>query len=120
MKGQYQVKAPNLLPLHQQAKVLAGYMKCTFVHVLRALNTRADALATAGRELGPSALGADASASVSASAGAGKKVGANAVKIVGAGAGAQSKAPSYGKLKRPSFMGKKDGDGKKFRRSTPY
>ncbi|KAJ1625371.1 hypothetical protein T492DRAFT_843996 [Pavlovales sp. CCMP2436] len=62
MKGQYQVKAPNLLPLHQQAKVLAGFMKCTFVHVLHALNTRADALATAGRELGPSALGAGASA----------------------------------------------------------
>jgi ribonuclease HI len=46
MRGEYAVKSPDLLPLHQQAWALAGQLpQVAFVHVRRAANAVADALA---------------------------------------------------------------------------
>jgi len=46
MHGGYRVKAPHLLPLWQRARMLAaGFRRCRLVHVPRAANRRADALA---------------------------------------------------------------------------
>ncbi|KAG8457838.1 hypothetical protein KFE25_005107 [Diacronema lutheri] len=53
MRGEYRVKALNLRPLHDEARDLArAFASVTYVHVARALNARADALATAGIALG--------------------------------------------------------------------
>jgi ribonuclease HI len=46
MQGKYQVKSPDLAPLHQQARALAReFAAIAFEHVRRGLNARADALA---------------------------------------------------------------------------
>jgi ribonuclease HI len=49
LSGQYKVKHPNMIPLHQKAKEYMTHLKITgFTHVLREFNKRADALANAG------------------------------------------------------------------------
>lgn len=46
MRGEYRVKAPDLFPLHQEAKKLVSSLPhVRFVHVPRAQNALADALA---------------------------------------------------------------------------
>ncbi len=46
MRGEYAVKSPDLLPLHQEARTLARQLpQVTFTHVRRAANATADALA---------------------------------------------------------------------------
>jgi len=49
LSGQYKVKHPNMIPLHQKAKEYLSYLKVTgFTHVLREFNKRADELANEG------------------------------------------------------------------------
>jgi ribonuclease HI len=49
MKGIYQVKAPNLVPLFQEAQALSqSFSTITFQHVFRTMNKRADALSNEG------------------------------------------------------------------------
>ena len=49
--GQYQVKAPHLVPLCRQAVAAAGrFTACTFKQVPRAQNSGADALANAAMD----------------------------------------------------------------------
>ncbi len=49
MKGIYQVKAPNLVPLFQEAQTLSqSFSTITFQHVFRTMNKRADALSNEG------------------------------------------------------------------------
>lgn len=49
LSGQYKVKHPNMIPLHQKAKEYMVHLKVTgFTHVLREFNKRADELANAG------------------------------------------------------------------------
>jgi ribonuclease HI len=49
MKGKYQVKAPNLMPLYQQAKQYsATFITIDFIHVYRNENKRADELSNQG------------------------------------------------------------------------
>jgi ribonuclease HI len=49
MKGIYQVRAPNLLPLFQEAQALSKtFATITFQHVFRTENKRADALSNEG------------------------------------------------------------------------
>jgi ribonuclease HI len=51
MRGEYQVKSPNLLDLHKKCKQLVPqFEQIEFIHVLRHLNTRADALSNLGVE----------------------------------------------------------------------
>ena len=45
MKGEYKVKAPNLLPLYNEAKDLIKHLEVKFVHIPREYNTVADELA---------------------------------------------------------------------------
>lgn len=53
MQGAFKVKAPNLQPLHAEARALAkSFASITYEHIPRALNFRADRLATAGIALG--------------------------------------------------------------------
>lgn len=53
MRGEYQVKSPNLLDLHQKCKqLMQQFEHIEFVHVLRHLNQRADALSNEGVEKG--------------------------------------------------------------------
>ena len=48
MTGQYRVKNAGLQPLHHRAKDLAeGFQRCTYRHVRREDNTRADELVNA-------------------------------------------------------------------------
>jgi ribonuclease HI len=53
MKGNYQVKSANLLPLYTQAKQLAttNFQTIEFMHIYRNENKRADALANAALKL---------------------------------------------------------------------
>lgn len=45
MNGQYRVKSPHLKPLHEQARELqSAFERCTFRHVRREKNWRADRL----------------------------------------------------------------------------
>ncbi len=49
LSGQYKVKHPNMIPLHQKAKEYMTHLKITgFTHVLREFNSRADELANQG------------------------------------------------------------------------
>jgi len=49
LSGQYKVKHPNMIPLHQKAKEYMVHLKVIgFTHVLREFNKRADELANAG------------------------------------------------------------------------
>jgi len=49
LSGQYKVKHPNMIPLHQRAKEYMVHLKVVgFTHVLREFNKRADELANAG------------------------------------------------------------------------
>jgi ribonuclease HI len=49
LSGQYKVKHPNMIPLHQKAKEYLSQLKVTgFTHVLREFNKRADELANEG------------------------------------------------------------------------
>ena len=49
LSGQYKVKHPNMIPLHQKAKEYMVHLKVVgFTHVLREFNKRADELANAG------------------------------------------------------------------------
>lgn len=49
LSGQYKVKHPNMIPLHQKAKEYMVHLKVTgFTHVLREFNQRADELANQG------------------------------------------------------------------------
>ncbi|HTA76943.1 MAG TPA: ribonuclease HI family protein [bacterium] len=49
LSGQYKVKHPNMIPLHQKAKEYMLHLKVTgFTHVLREFNKRADELANQG------------------------------------------------------------------------
>ena len=49
LSGQYKVKHPNIVPLHQRAKAYLAHLKVeAFTHVPRELNKRADALANEG------------------------------------------------------------------------
>ncbi len=49
LSGQYKVKHPNMIPLHQKAKEYMAHLKVTgFTHVLREFNKRADELANQG------------------------------------------------------------------------
>ena len=49
MKGKFQVKAPNLVPLYRQAKhYLASFITIDFIHVYRNENKRADELSNQG------------------------------------------------------------------------
>ena len=49
MKGKYKVKAPNLLPLYQQAKHYSTmFITIDFIHVYRNENKRADELSNQG------------------------------------------------------------------------
>jgi ribonuclease HI len=49
MSGQYKVKHPNMIPLHQKAKEYTAHLKVVgFTHVLREFNQRADELANQG------------------------------------------------------------------------
>lgn len=49
MKGKYQVKAPNLIPLYKQAKQYsATFITIDFIHVYRNENKRADELSNQG------------------------------------------------------------------------
>ncbi len=49
LSGQYKVKHPNMIPLHQKAKEYMIHLKVTgFTHVLREFNKRADELANQG------------------------------------------------------------------------
>jgi ribonuclease HI len=49
LSGQYKVKHPNMIPLHQKAKEYIVNLKVIgFTHVLREFNKRADELANAG------------------------------------------------------------------------
>jgi ribonuclease HI len=53
MKGQYRVKSPDLLPLHEQARRLAlGLEKFEIQHVLREKNRHADRLANLAMDRG--------------------------------------------------------------------
>ena len=53
MQGKYKVKAHNLQPLYKEACTLAkSFASISYEHVPRALNARADTLATAGIALG--------------------------------------------------------------------
>jgi len=52
MTGMYRVRNAGLQPLYRQAKALAGgFETCTFRHVRREQNTRADALANRAMDL---------------------------------------------------------------------
>ena len=54
MRGEYQVKSPNLLDLHKKCKQLVPqFEQIEFIHVLRHLNQRADALSNEGVEKAP-------------------------------------------------------------------
>ena len=49
LSGQYKVKHPNMIPLHQKAKAYLSQLKVVgFTHVLREFNKRADELANEG------------------------------------------------------------------------
>jgi ribonuclease HI len=49
LSGQYKVKQPNMIPLHQKAREYMVHLKITgFTHVLREFNKRADELANQG------------------------------------------------------------------------
>ena len=49
LSGQYKVRHPNMIPLHQKAKEYLGHLTVVgFTHVPRELNQRADELANQG------------------------------------------------------------------------
>jgi ribonuclease HI len=50
MKGLYRVKNPKLQQLHHVAYILSQLSDCSFNHVVRSKNTKADALANRGIE----------------------------------------------------------------------